>query len=668
MRSVFAVSTRVWRDRIILIAILVAVVVLVAFSASLSFPFLLAFWGLWLLGIAVLVRRGWGRVIGPVFFYDLLCTARRGRYFLLRFLFGLSLLVLLWWVYIAWQVGSGSRTALDARQLSRFVESFFYAFMGMQLLAVTVLTPAYTAGAIAEEKERRTLEFLLATDLEDREIVLGKVLARLANIALLLLVGLPVISLLQVIGGIDPNLVLSAYAVTGLMAASIAGIGVLNSVLSRRGRDAILATYAWIVAYYFTCALSPLLLTPQLGVADWHIPGIPFTVASAVEVFNYGNLFGAMRRVGMAVAGGAPLVDVLPSELLRFAAFQGTVALITLSLAVIRLRPVALREVIAKAPTNLEKSLRIRRRPAVGKWPMVWKEVYAEPGPRRKIGTWVVLTLGLGVCFFPVGMIFYSMLSENKSLASSQDDLYTWMSVVSAAIASVMLLGIAVRAAGAISTERDRQTMDGLLTTPLSAQEMLAGKLVGSVLGLRAGLIWLGLCYALGLVTGVLHPVSLVLLLMAWLVYAATLASIGIWFSLACATSLRATVFTLVAAGFLGGGHFFLWMCCAPCMFLGGGARGSETFVKIQASMTPPAALGRLLVFSPVHAGYGWGHKEDWEIFGGLAGLVGWTLLGGSIYLAALQRFRKDYLRAEQATQAVSAPPAPPVAGPDGSA
>lgn len=667
MQSVFAVSPRVWRDRLILIAVLGCAVALVAVSATVRLPYLLAFWGFWLLTVGILARRGWGRLVGPVFFYDLLCTARRGRYFLLRFLFGLILLVVLWWIYLAWQVRGGGTTALDPKRLTAFVESFFYAFMGLQFFGVMLLAPAYTAGAIAEEKERRTLEFLLATDLEDREIVLGKVFARLANIGLLLLVGLPVISLLQVIGGIDPNLVLAAYAVNGLLAASVAGISVLNSVNARRGRDAIVATYFWIIAYYFTCSLSPLLLVPTVGIADWHIPGIPFTVAGAVEVFNYGNIFSALRRIGMAIAGGTPMSDVLPEELARFAAFQGVVALLTLSLAVIRLRPVALREAVVKTPTKLQESFRIRRRPAIGKWPMVWKEVYAEPGPRRKLATWLLLLLGLGVCFLPLVMIFYSMMTSHRSLGQIQDDVYTWMSVVSTAIASVMLLGVAVRGAGVISNERDRQTMDGLLTTPLTVHEILLGKLVGSVMGLRAGFIWVGLCYVIGLLTGVLHPVSLLLLVAAWLTYAATLATIGIWFSIVCQSSLRAMVGTLIAALFLGGGHFFLWMCCAPCFMFGGGGKPMESFLYIQASITPPAALGRLLVFAPFRDNYGWSQKADWELLGGLGGVLAWAVLGLVVYLSAVGRFRIALGRSEGAISPEHIPP-PPVAAPTKSA
>jgi len=47
--------------------------------------------------------------------------------------------------------------------------------------------------AIAEEKERKTLDFLLASDLRSREIVLGKLASRLAYLTLVLLTGLPLL-------------------------------------------------------------------------------------------------------------------------------------------------------------------------------------------------------------------------------------------------------------------------------------------------------------------------------------------------------------------------------------------------------------------------------------------------------------------------------------------
>src|SRR6185437_3660347 len=126
---------------------------------------------------------------------------------------------------------------LRGPDLARLAEQFFFAFMTVQFLAIFVLTPGYTAGAIAEEKDRKTLEFLLATDLRSREIVLSKLMARLVNLVLLVLAGLPVLSLTQLWGGVEPALVLAGFAATLLTLFSLAGLSVLLSVYARRPRD-----------------------------------------------------------------------------------------------------------------------------------------------------------------------------------------------------------------------------------------------------------------------------------------------------------------------------------------------------------------------------------------------------------------------------------------------
>src|SRR5208282_5800933 len=96
---------------------------------------------------------------------------------------------------------------------------------------------------IIEEKERRTLEFLFVTDLSSLEIVLGKLFARLAHVAMVLLTGLPVLALLQLLGGVDPNLLLMAFALTGLTMLSLGSLSILFSVLCKTGLSAVFDTY-----------------------------------------------------------------------------------------------------------------------------------------------------------------------------------------------------------------------------------------------------------------------------------------------------------------------------------------------------------------------------------------------------------------------------------------
>src|SRR5690349_7931776 len=69
-------------------------------------------WGLGLVVLAVLTRRGWLKLFGPVLFYDLVRTARRSRYILIRSLYALLLTVLLLWVYLLWALEHHQRSGV----------------------------------------------------------------------------------------------------------------------------------------------------------------------------------------------------------------------------------------------------------------------------------------------------------------------------------------------------------------------------------------------------------------------------------------------------------------------------------------------------------------------------------------------------------------------------
>src|SRR4051812_21939802 len=101
------------------------------------------------------------RFFGPVLFYDLVRSARRARVFVNRAGYLLLLLVVLWMMHAGVRPDYRTGTA-SPDQAARMAESFFATFLAVQFGLAVMLTPAYTAGAIAEEKERRTLEFLLA--------------------------------------------------------------------------------------------------------------------------------------------------------------------------------------------------------------------------------------------------------------------------------------------------------------------------------------------------------------------------------------------------------------------------------------------------------------------------------------------------------------------------
>src|SRR4051794_235194 len=112
---------------------------------------------------------------GPVFNVELLTTARRPRYYVFRVIYGLALLVIVWQNYASWdRYGGGS---FRPQQMTQFAMSTFFSLVILQALLVLNMTPSLVAGVIANEKQRKTLHYLMASDLTSPEIVLGKLMA-----------------------------------------------------------------------------------------------------------------------------------------------------------------------------------------------------------------------------------------------------------------------------------------------------------------------------------------------------------------------------------------------------------------------------------------------------------------------------------------------------------
>src|SRR5262249_47175000 len=212
-------------------------------------------------------RSVWTKPFGAVLLYDLVRSARKGRFAMLRCVYALALLLVFlavyWEEFIGaslqlsrlWTGGTVHGTAVATR-IPEFTESFSYRLLGIQFAAAILLTPVCAAGAIAEEKDRRTLDYLLASDLSNAEIVFGKLLSRLAYLALIMLTGLPFLSLLQLLGGVDPSLVVVGLVVTLMTMLSLAGLSILNSVYTSRPLTAVIMTYAQAAAYLLFSGLA----------------------------------------------------------------------------------------------------------------------------------------------------------------------------------------------------------------------------------------------------------------------------------------------------------------------------------------------------------------------------------------------------------------------------
>src|SRR5262249_58752120 len=116
--------------------------------------------------------------------------------------------------------------------------------------------------------------------------------------------------------------------------------------------------------------------------------------------------------------------------------------------------------------------------------------------------------------------------------------------IAGACVGTLLLIGVAVRAAGSITGERDRQTLDSLLTSPLDSNDILTGKWLGSMLSMRRGWIWLGGIYFLALWCGGMNFICLVFVVAAGVVVAFVVGLIGLLYSYAGTHNILATVST----------------------------------------------------------------------------------------------------------------------------
>jgi len=104
---------------------------------------------------------------------------------------------------------------------------------------VIVLTPLYAAGSIADEKERGTLDFLLSSPLPHYQILLGKLLARLAFVGSILAVGWPVLMLTFLFGGVDFEHLLGGFAISAVTAIFLANWGIMLACMKKNFRETL---------------------------------------------------------------------------------------------------------------------------------------------------------------------------------------------------------------------------------------------------------------------------------------------------------------------------------------------------------------------------------------------------------------------------------------------
>ena len=181
---------------------------------------------------------------GPIIARELVTTPRPWRYYLWRASFSCALFILLW---TAWQSIIGWQDVRELGVLARFGGVLYVMFALLQLTLMLFFAPLSTAAAVAYEKDRRTFNLLLMTDLSDTEIVVGKLVAGLLNILIILGASVGLLSLCALLGGISFGQVANLFAVTAASGVAGGAMGLLIALWRDRTFQSISLTILMVV-------------------------------------------------------------------------------------------------------------------------------------------------------------------------------------------------------------------------------------------------------------------------------------------------------------------------------------------------------------------------------------------------------------------------------------
>jgi len=371
----------------------------------------------------------------PVLQRELLVNLRTGRAFLLLAIYQILLAGV---VLLAWPADQRLDLTTNPPSARRLVDLFF---LGQYVIA-SLMAPSFAAGAITGEKERATYEMLLASPLKPAAIVIGKMIASLTHLGMLIIASLPIIVLCLPLGGVSLYEVLAAYLGLIISVILFGAIGVACSSYFSRTSASLVVSYLIIL---------PLVM---LGVLFWRsLEGsgelrlklmllvVPAYAISAVMLLC-GNAAGRMLYPPDVGSEGKEVIDPDREN-------EQAVGLVIQR---------------DQFPDRLFAPPKKQTLMADGTNPIFDKEIHSEIFSQGTLMLRLVIQISMLLAIpLMAWLLFYDV------------QRCPWFVVY--IVVFNMLVG-PVFLAGSISSERERQTLDLLITSTVTSWQILWGKLL----------------------------------------------------------------------------------------------------------------------------------------------------------------------------------------------
>ena len=462
---------------------------------------------------------------GPIFVREARTAPRSVRHFVLRAGYVLALFVLL---YTAEKALVGLTGDLSAGGRARFGALAFQLLAVVQLTLCLFFALVFTAGNVAQEKDRRTLILLLMTDLRSWELVLGKLAASLLTVFVLIACSGPAFFLLRLTGGVSVGQILWFLALC--VAASVAA-----------GAWGALAAF-WRDKTFQSLSLGVLGLVGFLAAVEIAVRAVG-AGSAAGGVLAWLNPYRALLRLMNPAAFAAGTGPAAVSAAGAVAGLTGLAAALT-GITVWRLRawnptrnvfvPASAKAAAAGAD-GTAAAAPVRGGRTVWENPVLWREIRTRAYGRRVI---VIKLAFVGLC-------------AAAAFAVPADAAAGTAGAVLLGLGLLGLILVNAQAVTALTTERDGNTLELLLATDLSAREFTVGKMAGVLYNSKEILLAPLIPAAVMAWRGALGAEGFTYLVLGYLVLAVFCAALGLHAAGGHASSRRAIAHSLGTVFFL---------------------------------------------------------------------------------------------------------------------
>ena len=473
---------------------------------------------------------------GPIFSREAVTSSRQLRHYLIRSGYVAALFVLM---YTASQAAFGWQQVRNVGDVARFGSLLFQIFAIVQVSLVLFFALLFAASNIAQEKDHQTLILLLMTDLRRHELVLGKLLASLLMVAVLIAASLPPFIFVHFLGGVALDQIGWALALCAATALAAGSWGALVAF--------------WREKTFQTLAISVLGVVLLIGVVE----GVVRLIGPQTEL---GRALGLLDPYRALVGLLNPLASQAGLEPIQVSAIGSVMAMLALavllnSVTILRLRVWNPSQAVAGFTDRTEadeRTVRGARTRRIWSNPVAWREIRTRAYGRK---VFVIKLVYLALAAFAATSLGQS--SESTALVMNMVSV-SGVTLIGLALLSLILIN--AQAVTALTTERDAKTLELLLLTDLSAGEFIFGKLGGILYNTKELILIPAALLAYSAVLGNLSIENFVYVLGGFLVLVAFSAMLGLHSGLSYDKSRAAIANSLGTVFFLFIGIFIFML------------------------------------------------------------------------------------------------------------